>query len=130
MAQATDLTVEQVEHTVTAAREPLPIDELVGEDEDRTREDLLADVESEDPETATMQTLLSEKVEHLLATLPPREANILKLRYGLVDGETRSMAQIGQMMGYSRERIRQLQHEALDKLRELEHEPELRDFLS
>ncbi|GAB4455030.1 MAG: hypothetical protein Kow00120_24710 [Anaerolineae bacterium] len=130
LAQATDLTVEQVEHTVTAAREPLPIDELVGEDEDRTREDLLADLESEDPETATMQTLLSEKVEHLLATLPPREANILKLRYGLVDGETRSMAQIGQMMGYSRERIRQLQHEALDKLRELEHERELRDFLS
>ena len=119
LAEATDLTLDQVQHTVNAAREPVPIDELVGEEEDRPREDLLADQESEDPETAAEQALLSEEIQELLSTLTPREANILKLRYGLYDGETRSMAQIGQMMGYSRERIRQLQHEALDKLRAL-----------
>ncbi len=129
LAEATALSIDQVNHTVSAAREPLPIDELVGDDEDRTREDLLADETGEDPEATATQTLLSEEVEQLLATLPTREANILRLRYGLFDGETRSMAQIGQMMGYSRERIRQLQHEALDKLRELEQQHDLRDYL-
>ena len=130
LAQAADLTYDQVKHTVTAAREPLPIDELVGEDEDRPREDLLADEDSEDPEAAAEQTLLAEEIEDMLAALPPREASIIKLRYGLVDGKAHSMAQIGQMMGYSRERIRQLQHEALDKLREMKHERRLHDYLS
>ncbi|MCC7446849.1 MAG: sigma-70 family RNA polymerase sigma factor [Anaerolineae bacterium] len=127
IAQASNLTVEQVEATLLAVREPMRIDELVGDEEDRPREDLLADTESELPEEAASRELLSEAISYLLNTLPPREAEILSLRYGLQDGESRSMAQIGEMMGYSRERIRQLQHDALNRLRRMNRH--LEDYL-
>lgn len=127
IAEASELTPEQVEATLLAVREPMRIDELVGDEEDRPREDLLADTESELPEQATTRQLLADTITYLLNTLPPREAAILKLRYGLKDGESHSMAQIGEMMGYSRERIRQLQHDALNRLRRLNRH--LEDYL-
>jgi len=129
LAQAADLTVDQVQATLIAAREPMPIDELVGDEEERPREDLLADTESELPEEATARELLTEAIDYLLRTLPEREAEILKLRYGLSDGENHSMAQIGALMGYSRERIRQLEHDALRKLRRLNQQLRLHDYL-
>ncbi len=129
IAAAAGLTVEQVEATLSAVREPMQIDELVSEEDDRPREDLLADTESELPEQATARQLLNEAITYLLGMLPAREAAILKLRYGLNDGETHSMAQIGAIMGYSRERIRQLQHEALSKLRRLDRDLHLADYL-
>jgi len=129
LAKASDLTVEQVQATLSAAREPMQIDELVGDEEERPREDLLADTESELPEEAAARQLLSEAIEFLLRSLPAREAAILKLRYGLDDGEGHSMAQIGEIMGYSRERIRQLQHEALSKLRRMNQKMHLNDYL-
>ncbi len=129
LAAAADLTVEQVQATLIAAREPMQIDELAGDEEDRPREDLLADTESELPEQATSRQLLSEAIERLLNMLPQREADILRLRYGFDDGENHSMAQIGEIMGYSRERIRQLQHEALHKLRMLDRNLQLVEYL-
>ncbi|PJF30970.1 MAG: RNA polymerase subunit sigma [Candidatus Thermofonsia Clade 1 bacterium] len=129
LAAAADLTVEQVQATLLAAREPMQIDELAGDEEDRPREDLLADTESELPEQATSRQLLSEAIERLLNMLPQREAEILRLRYGFEDGENHSMAQIGEIMGYSRERIRQLQHEALHKLRMLDRNMQLAEYL-
>lgn len=129
LAAAAGLTSDQVQNTLEAAREPMQIDELVGDEEDRPREDLLADTESELPEQATARNLLTEAITYLLSALPPREAAILKLRYGLTDGESHSMAQIGEIMGYSRERIRQLQHEALNKLRKLDRDLHLTDYL-
>lgn len=129
LAAAADLTVEQVQATLIAAREPMQIDELAGDEEDRPREDLLADTEGELPEQATSRQLLSEAIERLLNMLPQREAEILRLRYGFEDGENHSMAQIGEIMGYSRERIRQLQHEALYKLRMLDRNMQLAEYL-
>lgn len=129
LAEASQLTVEQVQSTLAAAREPMQIDELVGEEEDRPREDLLADTESELPEEAAARQLLTEAIEFLLCNLPEREAEILRLRYGLESGEGHSMAQIGEIMGYSRERIRQLQHEALSKLRRMNQKMNLNDYL-
>lgn len=129
LAAAAELSVEQVESTLLAAREPLQIDELINDEEDRPREDLLADTEHELPEQATARQLLTEAIQQLLEMLPPREADILRLRYGFCDGENHSMAQIGEIMGYSRERIRQLQHEALSKLRVLDREMRLVDYL-
>lgn len=112
-----------------AVREPVQIDELVGDEETWPREDLLADTESELPEQAAARDLLGEAIVHILSMLPPREAAILRLRYGLKDGESYSMAQIGEMLGYSRERIRQLQHSALSRLRRLDHNLHLADYL-
>jgi RNA polymerase nonessential primary-like sigma factor len=129
LAIAAELSIEQVQSTLEAAREPMQLDELVGDEEDRPREDLLADTESEMPEQATSRQLLTDTINYLLGTLPPREAAILRLRYGLSDGESHSMAQIGEIMGYSRERIRQLQHEALSKLRRMDREVRLVDYL-
>jgi len=107
----------------------MQIDELTSDEEDRPREDLLADTESELPEQAASRQLLSEAIERLLNMLPQREAEILRLRYGFEDGENHSMAQIGEIMGYSRERIRQLQHEALHKLRTLDRNMQLAEYL-
>ncbi|PJF42596.1 MAG: RNA polymerase subunit sigma-70 [Candidatus Thermofonsia Clade 1 bacterium] len=129
LAEAANLTVEQVQATLLAAREPIQIDELASDEEGRPREDLLADTESELPEQATSRQLLTETIERLLNMLPQREAEILRLRYGFEDGENRSMAQIGEIMGYSRERIRQLQHEALHKLRMLDRNLKLAEYL-
>lgn len=129
LASASDLSIDQVQATLSAAREPMQIDELIGDEEERPREDLLADTESELPEEAAARQLLTEAIEFLLRGLPPREASILKLRYGLADGEGHSMAQIGEIMGYSRERIRQLQHEALNKLRRMNQQMHLNDYL-
>ena len=129
LAMASELTVEQVQATLSAAREPMQLDELIGDEEERPREDLLADTESELPEEAAARQLLSESIDFMLTSLPEREAEILKLRYGLEDGEDHSMAQIGEIMGYSRERIRQLQHEALSKLRHLNQRLQLEEYL-
>ncbi|WP_119067589.1 sigma-70 family RNA polymerase sigma factor [Aggregatilinea lenta] len=129
LAQESNLTPEQVETTMLAAREPVQLDELIGDEENRPRADLVADKESELPEEATARELLVESISFLLGALPPREARIIQLRFGLEDGDTHSMSQIGQLMGYSRERIRQLQHAALSKLRQLQQEYGLGEYL-
>jgi RNA polymerase primary sigma factor len=129
LAEESELTPEQVETTMLAAREPVQLDELIGEEENRPRADLVADQESELPEEAAARQLLIESISFLLGALPPREARIIRLRFGLEDGDTHSMSQIGQLMGYSRERIRQLQHAALSKLRQMQNEYGLGEYL-
>lgn len=129
LAEEARLTPEQVETTLLAAREPVQLDELVGDEENRPRADLVADQESELPEEATARQLLVESISFLLGALPPREARIIRLRFGLENGDSHSMSQIGQLMGYSRERIRQLQHAALSKLRQMQQEYGLTDYL-
>jgi RNA polymerase primary sigma factor len=129
LAQESGLTADQVETTMLAAREPVQLDELIGDEENRPRADLVADQESELPEEAAARQLLLESISFLLGALPPREARIIRLRFGLETGDTHSMSQIGQLMGYSRERIRQLQHAALSKLRQLQAEYGLTEYL-
>lgn len=129
LAEESDLTPEQVETTMLAAREPVQLDELIGDEENRPRADLVADKESELPEEAAARQLLLESISFLLGALPPREARIIRLRFGLETGDTHSMSQIGQLMGYSRERIRQLQHAALNKLRQMQNEYGLGEYL-
>ncbi|MEW6579748.1 MAG: sigma-70 family RNA polymerase sigma factor [Chloroflexota bacterium] len=129
LADEANLTPDQVETTLLAAREPVQLDELVGDEENRPRADLVADQESELPEEATARELLVESISFLLGALPSREARIIRLRFGLENGDTHSMSQIGQLMGYSRERIRQLQHAALSKLRQMQTEYGLAEYL-
>jgi len=129
LAEDSELTPEQVETTLLAAREPVQLDELIGDEENRPRADLVADQESELPEEAAARQLLVESISFLLGALPPREARIIRLRFGLEDGDTHSMSQIGSLMGYSRERIRQLQHAALSKLRQMQNEYGLGEYL-
>jgi RNA polymerase sigma factor (sigma-70 family) len=129
LAHEAELTPEQVETTLLAAREPVQLDELIGDEENRPRADLVADKESEVPEEAAARELLVESISFLLGALPSREARIIRLRFGLENGDTHSMSQIGQLMGYSRERIRQLQHAALSKLRQMQEAYGLAEYL-
>jgi RNA polymerase primary sigma factor len=129
LATESGLTPDQVETTLLAAREPVQLDELIGDEENRPRADLVADSEGELPEEAAARQLLVESISFLLGALPPREARIIRLRFGLETGDSHSMSQIGQLMGYSRERIRQLQHAALSKLRQLQAEYGLTEYL-
>jgi len=129
LAEHSELTAEQVENTLMAAREPVQLDELIGDEENRPRADLVADRESELPEEAAARQLLVESISFLLGALPTREARIIRLRFGLENGDAHSMSQIGQLMGYSRERIRQLQHAALSKLRQMQMEYGLTEYM-
>jgi RNA polymerase primary sigma factor len=83
LAQESGLTADQVETTMLAAREPVQLDELIGDEENRPRADLVADQESELPEEAAARQLLLESISFLLGALPPREARIIRLRFGL-----------------------------------------------
>jgi RNA polymerase primary sigma factor len=129
IARASDFTVEQIEQTLSIVQEPVRIDELIGEESERPYTELLESEDGSQPEEATAQNLLMSAINHLILALPPREARIIRLHYGFEDGVTHSMAQIGKVMGYSRERIRQLQHEALGKLSRMQDEHGLHDWL-
>lgn len=124
-----ELTVDQIEQTLAVVQDPVRIDELVGEENERPYAELLENFDSAQPEDITANNLLMEAVAYLMDSLPAREARIISLHYGFEDGVSHSMAQIGKVMGYSRERIRQLQHEALRKLREMQKEHGLQDWL-
>lgn len=122
IATFSDFTLDQIEQTLSVVQEPIRIDELVGEESERPYAELLEGDEVSRPDEITAQRLLLESIDNLLNSLPQREARIIRLHYGFEDGVAHSMAQIGKVMGYSRERIRQLQHEALRKLRRLQKE--------
>jgi RNA polymerase primary sigma factor len=129
IAEMSELSADQIRQTLSVVQEPIRIDELVGEDSERPFAELIEDNDGGRPEEATAQTLLIESIDYLLNSLPPREARIIRLHYGFEDGTSHSMAQIGKALGYSRERIRQLQHDALRKLRAMQKEEGLQDWL-
>ena len=129
IAKASEFTVDQIVQTLSIVQEPVRIDELIGEESERPYTELIESDDGTQPEEATAHSLLLSAINHLILSLPPREARIIRLHYGFEDGVTHSMAQIGKVMGYSRERIRQLQHEALGKLRRMQDEHGLRDWL-
>ena len=129
IARETELSVQQVEQTLSIVQDPIRIDELIGEDSERPYAELLGNDSDSQPEEFTSHTLLLESSSDLLHSLPPRETRIMRLHYGFEDGVSHSMAQIGKVLGYSRERIRQQQHEALNKLREMQKIHGLHDWV-
>lgn len=129
IAFESEYSVDQIEQTLAMVQEPIRMDELIGEESERPYAELLEAEANNQPEDITAYSLLLSAVDHLLNSLPEREARIIKLHYGFEDGVSHSMAQIGKLMGYSRERIRQLQHEALRKLRRMQKEYNLRDWM-
>ena len=91
--------------------------------------DFIEDIESPEPvETVTSQ-MLRDKLNDILYSLPPREVRILQMRYGLVDGETYTFEEVGKKLGVTRERVRQIEAQALSRLRHPTHSRQLRDFL-
>jgi RNA polymerase primary sigma factor len=129
LAKELEIDVEQVRDLKRIAQEPTSLERPVGEEGDSTLEDFVADEGTVEPEEATEATLLREQVATALAALTPRERRIIELRFGIEDGRARTLDEIGQAFGLTRERIRQIEGKALRKLRAPRHSARLRDYL-
>jgi RNA polymerase primary sigma factor len=129
IAEAMDLPAERVRELLVACRGTVSLEAPVGEDGDAVLGDLVPDVQAMEPAEFAAKQLLKREVGSLLAELSARERRILELRYGLGSQEPRTLQEIGQEVGLTRERVRQIEGEALDKLRELSNSARLREYL-
>ena len=130
IAQQMDLPEDRVRWMLRTSRQPVHLERPVGEESDAELGDFIEDVDAPPPAETVAQTMLTEEIGDILNQLTPREARILRLRYGLQDGESRTLKEVGEMFGLSRERIRQLEKEALRKLRHPNFAGHLRQYLN
>ena len=130
IAEAMDLDPRRVRWMLRVSRHPLSLEQPVGEEEDSELGSFIEDDDSTPPPEAADQTLLREKLEELLDTLSPREARILRLRFGLQDGHYYTLEEVGKKFGLTRERIRQIEAQALNRLRHPRRSRQLKDFLA
>lgn len=129
MATALDLAPEKVENMLQVARRPLSLELPVDEEGDSELGDFIENDEAAAPADVVSSSILKELLQDVLEDLPPREVRILQMRYGLVDGETYTLEEVGRKLGVTRERIRQIEVQALSRLRHPAHARKLRDFL-
>jgi RNA polymerase primary sigma factor len=130
IADEMDLPAERVRWMLRTSRQPVHLERPVGDESDAELGDFIEDEEAPPPADTVAQTMLTEEIGEILDQLTPREARILRLRYGLQDGESRTLKEVGEMFGLSRERIRQLEKEALRKLRHPNFAGHLRQYLN
>jgi RNA polymerase primary sigma factor len=123
------MTPEKVRDTMKYALEPVSLETPIGEEEDSHLGDFIPDEDSPAPAEAASYTLLKEQINEVLHTLTPREEQVLKLRFGLEDGRTRTLEEVGKEFDITRERIRQIEAKALRKLRHPSRSKRLRDYL-
>lgn len=129
LAKALDLSPERIREITRAAVEPLSLEAPIGPDEDSSRMDLVEDVTSTGPAEAVSRNLLRESVQDLLSDLSDRERSILEMRFGLVDDREHTLDEVSTLLGVTRERIRQIEAQALRKLRQPTRSRELREYL-
>ncbi|MER3545326.1 MAG: RNA polymerase sigma factor RpoD [Chloroflexota bacterium] len=129
LAEAMGISERKVEQIIQIARRPVSLETPIDEDEESTLGDFIEDEESMAPAEAATQNLLKEAIREVLAELPPREVKILQLRYGLLDGHSYTLEEVGKKMGVTRERVRQIEAQALSRLRHPAYRRKLRDFL-
>ncbi|MBD1936972.1 RNA polymerase sigma factor, RpoD/SigA family [Microcoleus sp. FACHB-68] len=127
IGQALDLEPAQIREYLTMARHPVSLDIRVGDNHDTELQDLLED-EAASPEIYTTQELLRQDLETLLAELTPQQREVISLRFGLKDGRELSLAKVGEQLSLSRERVRQLEHQALAQLRR--RQANVREYLA
>ena len=124
-----DLSVEKVREITKISQEPVSLETPIGEEDDSHLGDFIEDQEALAPADAAAYELLKEQLEGVLDTLTDREENVLRLRFGLDDGRTRTLEEVGKVFGVTRERIRQIEAKALRKLRHPSRSKRLKDFL-
>src|SRR3954454_18628396 len=130
LANEAGLTPEKVADLLDHARDPVSLDMPVGAEEDAPLGDFIEDGEATDAESAVISGLLQDDLRRVLATLDDREQSVIRLRYGLDDGQPRTLDQIGKRFGLSRERVRQIEREVMTKLRQGERAERLRAYAS
>lgn len=124
-----ELTPEKVREILKIAQEPVSLETPIGEEDDSHLGDFIEDQEATSPSDHAAYELLKEQLEDVLDTLTDREENVLRLRFGLDDGRTRTLEEVGKVFGVTRERIRQIEAKALRKLRHPSRSKRLKDFL-
>lgn len=129
IAKEMDLTPEKVREIMKVAQEPVSLETPIGEENDSNLGDFIEDSDAPAPADAAAYELLKEQLEDVLDTLTEREENVLRLRFGLDDGRTRTLEEVGKEFGVTRERIRQIEAKALRKLRHPSRSKRLKDFL-
>ena len=129
IAKEMEISVERVREIMKIAQEPVSLETPIGEEEDSHLGDFIEDQDAPAPADAASFMLLKEQLEEVLDTLTPREEKVLRLRFGLDDGRARTLEEVGQNFGVTRERIRQIEAKALRKLRHPSRSRKLKDFL-
>jgi len=129
IAEEMNLSTEKVREIMKIAQEPVSLETPIGEEDDSHLGDFIEDQDALAPSDAAAYELLKEQLEDVLDTLTEREENVLRLRFGLDDGRTRTLEEVGKVFGVTRERIRQIEAKALRKLRHPSRSKRLKDFL-
>ncbi len=129
MAEALELPPQKVENIIRVARRPLSLELPTGDEEDSVLGDFIEDEEITPPDEAATYNLLRENLREVLNGLPPREVRILQLRYGLLDGQAYTLEEVGRKVGVTRERVRQIEAQALNRLRHPSIRRKLHDYL-
>ena len=129
IAEVLEMPVDKVREIMRVAQEPVSLETPIGEEEDSHLGDFIPDDEAPAPADAASHTLLKEQLDEVLDTLTPREEKVLRLRFGLEDGRSRTLEEVGAVFDVTRERIRQIEAKALRKLRHPSRSKKLKDFL-
>ena len=129
LAAELDVPIKKVENMIQVARRPLSLETPTDDEEDSVLGDFIEDDEAPAPDDSATYNLLREHLQEILNDLPPREVRILQLRYGLLDGQAYTLEEVGNKMGVTRERVRQIEAQALSRLRHPSVQKILRDYL-
>ncbi len=129
LAQAMAISVPKLRDIIKVAQEPLSLETPIGKEEDSRLGDFIEDREAEAPANTVAQELLREDLTEVLSSLSPRERDVLRLRFGLDDGRQRTLEEVGQLFGVTRERIRQIEAKALRKLRHPNRSRRLKEYI-
>lgn len=130
IAEELEMPVEKVMEIQKIAQDPVSLETPIGEEDDSHLGDFIQDDDSPAPQDAAAYTLLKEQLEEVMNTLTPREAKVLKLRFGLEDGKARTLEEVGKEFDVTRERIRQIEAKALRKLRHPSRSKKLKDYMN
>ncbi len=130
IAEEMEISVDKVMEIQKIAQDPVSLETPIGEEDDSHLGDFIQDEDSPAPHDAASYTLLREQLEEVMGTLTPREAKVLKLRFGLEDGKARTLEEVGKEFDVTRERIRQIEAKALRKLRHPSRSKKLRDYMN
>ncbi|MGM0436213.1 MAG: RNA polymerase sigma factor RpoD [Bacillota bacterium] len=129
VAERMDISVEKVQIIQKVAQEPISLESPVGEEEDSSLGDFIPDQDTPNPMEFTSKEMLKRELDEVLETLTDREEKVLRMRFGLLDGRTRTLEEVGREFGVTRERIRQIEAKALRKLRHPSRSKKLKDFM-
>jgi RNA polymerase primary sigma factor len=129
LAEGLNVTIHKAEQIIQAASAPISLETPNDDEDESVLGDFIPDDNSPAPAELVTAQILREQLAEILSTLPPREVRILQFRYGLLDGETYTLEEVGRKMGVTRERVRQIEAQALSRLRHPAHARKLRDFL-